>query len=621
MKTRFRIIGAAVILLTLGLTIFLQQTGIVSADDITVTITGPEDPTNDDPIVLTITFNVPVTGFELEDIDVINGTANNLTGDEAVYTVEITPDPELEEGLVSVDIGEDVVEELNAPAKTFTIYYDGVAPTVTITSTSNDPTGNPLIPITLEFSEEIIGLTITEIIDAIENGVITYYAVGPEVISLVVQALDFDDVELAFPAGVFSDLAGNENEAIDTFSIEYIDQPWVAIRLAEGQEANTHLSPILFDVIFSEAVTDFDADDVVIEGTASGDLIAVVTGEEDRYTISVSGMTGPGTVIVTIPAGAAVDEDENESLASENIDNVVTYEGPVPSVVSIELLDVNPSKEESVSFFVTFSEDVDDVDEDDFELVIDGDLTGVSIDNVVGTGDQRVVSVLTGTGVGSIQLIVPEGASIVDDDEFSMIDLPYDEGPSYNIRIQSFTDVPITDIYWSWIERLSDSGLTAGCSVTEYCPDMPVTRAQMAIFLERGKRGIDFEPNPATGELFDDVASDDFAADWIELLFADSITAGCQEEPSLYCPDNPVTRAQMAIFLLKAKYGDEYEPMDVGISTGFSDVDIDDFAASWIKQLVIEDITAGCGGGNYCPDDPVTREQMAIFLVKTFDLP
>ena len=91
--------------------------------------------------------------------------------------------------------------------------------------------------------------------------------------------------------------------------------------------------------------------------------------------------------------------------------------------------------------------------------------------------------------------------------------------------------------------------------------------------------------------------------------------------PRKYCPFEPVSRAQMAMFLLKAKNGAGYTPPGVGVSTGFLDVSITDPAAAYIKQLVAEGITAGCGGGNYCPTLPVTREQMAIFLVKTFNLP
>ena len=77
----------------------------------------------------------------------------------------------------------------------------------------------------------------------------------------------------------------------------------------------------------------------------------------------------------------------------------------------------------------------------------------------------------------------------------------------------------------------------------------------------------------------------------------------------------------MAIFLMKAKNGSSYVPSAVGVSTGFADVAIDYWAAAFIKQLVVDGITSGCGNGNYCPGDSVTRAQMAVFLVKAFNLP
>jgi hypothetical protein len=53
----------------------------------------------------------------------------------------------------------------------------------------------------------------------------------------------------------------------------------------------------------------------------------------------------------------------------------------------------------------------------------------------------------------------------------------------------------------------------------------------------------------------------------------------------------------------------------------FGDVPADYWAAAWIEQLAAEGITSGCGSGNYCPATPVTRDQMAVFLVKNFNLP
>jgi hypothetical protein len=56
-------------------------------------------------------------------------------------------------------------------------------------------------------------------------------------------------------------------------------------------------------------------------------------------------------------------------------------------------------------------------------------------------------------------------------------------------------------------------------------------------------------------------------------------------------------------------------------NTGFADVPPTYWAAAWIKQLATEGITGGCGSGNYCPETPVTRAQMAVFMVKAFNLP
>ena len=62
------------------------------------------------------------------------------------------------------------------------------------------------------------------------------------------------------------------------------------------------------------------------------------------------------------------------------------------------------------------------------------------------------------------------------------------------------------------------------------------------------------------GTIFTDVGASDFAADWIEELYAEGITGGCATGPLRYCPNNPVTRGQMAAFLLKVYHGTSYAP-------------------------------------------------------------
>jgi len=178
--------------------------------------------------------------------------------------------------------------------------------------------------------------------------------------------------------------------------------------------------------------------------------------------------------------------------------------------------------------------------------------------------------------------------------------------------------------HWAhiYIERLFAARITGGCGTNplRYCPDDSVTRDQMAVFLLRGIHDSSYIP-PAVGSStgFLDVATDHWAAAWIKQLAAEKITGGCGA--GNYCPGDPVTRAQIAVFLLKAKHGSAYQPPAVGSSTGFSDVPTNYWAAAWIKQLAAEGITGGCAVNLYCPDVPVTRAQMAVFLVKAFNLP
>jgi hypothetical protein len=184
----------------------------------------------------------------------------------------------------------------------------------------------------------------------------------------------------------------------------------------------------------------------------------------------------------------------------------------------------------------------------------------------------------------------------------------------------TFADVPSTNPFFPWIEALVAAGITSGCAVSppQYCPDGGVTRAEMAVFLLRGIHGASYQPPSATG-LFVDVPLGQTFAAWIEELAREGVTGGCAVTPPQYCPDGGVTRGQMAVFLLRARHGATYNPP---APTGmFTDVPTSQPFAAWIEQLAREGITSGCGATTYCPDAAVTRGQMAVFLVRAFNLP
>jgi hypothetical protein len=115
-----------------------------------------------------------------------------------------------------------------------------------------------------------------------------------------------------------------------------------------------------------------------------------------------------------------------------------------------------------------------------------------------------------------------------------------------------FTDVACPGGFAvDWIEQLSLEGITGGCGGTNYCPNNPVRRDQMAVFLLKASEGSSYVPPTATGTVFTDVPASAFAADWIEDLYARNVTGGCLTNPLRYCPLNTNNRQQMAVFITK----------------------------------------------------------------------
>ena len=185
-----------------------------------------------------------------------------------------------------------------------------------------------------------------------------------------------------------------------------------------------------------------------------------------------------------------------------------------------------------------------------------------------------------------------------------------------------FADVPEGSFAWNFIHGAAGAGVMPGCNpyapAYAFCPSEAVTRRSMAGFIERGAQGALTPPPVYAGE-FDDVLLGSVNADYIEGLVQDGITAGCSVEPRLYCPDVPVTRAQMAVFVWKAMKGDVPPPPCEGV---FADVPCPGgFAVDYIEGIASEGITVGCGGGDYCPNLSITNAQMAVYLVKAFQLP
>jgi CSLREA domain-containing protein len=181
--------------------------------------------------------------------------------------------------------------------------------------------------------------------------------------------------------------------------------------------------------------------------------------------------------------------------------------------------------------------------------------------------------------------------------------------------VPSFTDVSVG--YWAHdqIIAFAQRGITTGCGGTEFCPERGVTRAEMAVFLDRT---LGYRTPPAPGaQRFADVPPDYWAYAFIDQFAQLGITTGCG--PGEFCPDRGVTRAEMAAFLIRALERDQRIPA----TPTFADVPADHPQFGYIEALVNLGVTTGCGEDGqgrklYCPDRGVTRAEMAVFIIRAY---
>jgi hypothetical protein len=184
----------------------------------------------------------------------------------------------------------------------------------------------------------------------------------------------------------------------------------------------------------------------------------------------------------------------------------------------------------------------------------------------------------------------------------------------------SFTDVPASSGFYRFVETIVHKNVTGGCTTSTYCPANSTSREQMAVFVLVSKEPAGFVPPPcvAGSEQFADVPASSPFCRWIEELANRGVVSGCGS--GNYCPQNPVTREQMAIFVLLTLDPALNPPPCVAGSEQFADVPASSPFCRWIEELFDRGVVTGCGGGNYCPAADVSREQMSVFLSVTFGL-
>jgi hypothetical protein len=278
-------------------------------------------------------------------------------------------------------------------------------PTVTIEQAGGqvDPTGTSPINFTVVFSENVTGFATGDVSftgSTAGGSLVGTVTGGPATYNVAVSGMTTSGTVVAsIPAGVAVN-SGDETNVASTSADHSVN--WesfgVTINQAAGQSDPTATSPVHFTVVFGLSVTDFDAADVAITGTAGGTKVVNVTGSGTNYDVTVSGMTTSGTVIASIPAGVA-SNGVAFNLASTSSDNTVNW--GVAVSINQAAGQADPTTTSPINFTVIFSQAVTGFQTGDVTLAgtVGGSLTGT----VTGSGTTYNVAV---TGMGASGTVV-----------------------------------------------------------------------------------------------------------------------------------------------------------------------------------------------------------------------
>jgi hypothetical protein len=176
-----------------------------------------------------------------------------------------------------------------------------------------------------------------------------------------------------------------------------------------------------------------------------------------------------------------------------------------------------------------------------------------------------------------------------------------------------FTDVTPGNAFFDHITILKNKDVTRGCTfdAQKYCPDRAITRAEMAMLLAKA---VNISALPNSTPYFEDVLPSHPAFVAIQAIRNAGITLGCSTIPSKFCPDETLTRGQMAALIARAKLSSE--SFSYPSTPYFQDVPANNIFFRHIQKLKDLGITLGCGNGNFCVNAPNTRGEMAAFLVR-----
>ncbi len=349
------------------------------------TVSSTTPATNANPIELTITFTEPVSGLTTGGIDVVNASKGSLTERGAgVYTLPVTPSaPGEVRCQVQMNAAADAAGNGNTVSNTLVVAYDPAAPSCVVTGPSSPTDQNPLV-FTVTFDEAVTDLTASKMLVTGGLAAATLNTSDNRVYTLEVTPSGQGSVTCQVPAGAARDAGGNLNTASNAATAVYqSDRPTC---LVTGLGSVVNVSPIVFTLTFSEAVTGLVEEEILVSNAARRMLR---TTDNTVFTLEVT-PSGQCVVNCQVLADAARDADNHGNTVSNRCEVRYDSTAPVCTVNGAAVTNTAP-----MEFSITFDEDV----------------AGLSADSIVVTNARK--GIVFGNGARYILPVMPLGQGAV----------------------------------------------------------------------------------------------------------------------------------------------------------------------------------------------------------------
>jgi len=382
---------------------------------------GQADPTDQGPVFFTVVFSEAVTDFDETDID-ISGTANpqsiNVTGSGTTYTIELSNVSANGNIVVQIPLGSAHNSvgnpNLSSTSTDNSVTYTGLDLSVEINLANNQPAMSNAseVHFLVEFTESVS--------DFINSDVTLSGTANPSTVNVSGSGTTYDvvvsgmandgTVIISIPANSAHNEVGSGNQvSINTQNTITCDftRPTVEITLASGQ-TNPCPSPTLeFVATFSETISPLEVADIQLSGTAGATDINI-SHIGNAYTLSVSGMTQEGTVIVAINENGVLDLASNGNETSINTQNQISYSDILFTNEIIQALSQSdPSNSDAAVFDINFNREPADFDKTD--IVISGNNSAGTV-SLTGSGTDYQLSLTDFSNDGVVSVTIGENS-------------------------------------------------------------------------------------------------------------------------------------------------------------------------------------------------------------------